>query len=279
MANPDFPSSQFNHIILCVPQQQDSIWLECTSQTLPAGYLSSFTADRDAVAVDEQGGKLVHTPRYPISENLEDRKVQAVLQEDGSLQVNCSTIYSGLQQDLYHELMNGLSKDKVKEYLRDQLDFATYEISTFDYTEDGTIHPHVQETLAINVSNYATITGKRLFIIPNVMTRNHRKLSADTTRHFDLVLGYAWRDVDTVSIELPAGYTPESMPADVSIQSVFGKYTCSVKLEGDQLRYYRRFDFNGGRYPAAVYNDLVKFYETVFKADRNKVVLVKNSGN
>lgn len=279
MANPDFPSSQFNHIILCVPQPKDSIWLECTSQTLPAGYLSSFTADRDALAVDENGGKLIHTPRYPIEENLENRKVEAVLNEDGSLQVTSNTMYGGLQQDLYHELMNGLSKDKVKEYLHDQLDFATYEISRFDYSEAGTTHPHVNELLEINVSNYATITGKRLFIIPNVMTRNHRKLSVDTTRRFDMVLGYAYRDVDTVSIKLPAGYVPESVPADVSIQSAFGKYTCSVKLEGEVLHYFRRVDFFGGRYPAANYNDLVKFYESMYKADRNKVVLVKNAGN
>src|SRR5436190_5010380 len=71
---PDFPSDQFDHIILCVPLRIDTVWLECTSQALPAGYLGGFTADRFALAVDVNGGKLVHTPKYGLTDNVETRK-------------------------------------------------------------------------------------------------------------------------------------------------------------------------------------------------------------
>ncbi len=271
----DFPSQQFNHVILSVPLQKDTLWLECTSQTMPAGYLGDFTCDRYALMVDENGGTLVRTPKYGMKQNLQLRRIKATLDEDATLQVNATTRYEGLQQDMYHDLIHSLSKDKVKEFLHEELDFATYDISSFDYKEDRSALPAVNESLDIVVSNYATITGKRLFIVPNVMTRTHRKLQAEEERKFELELGFEFNDVDSVEISLPAGYTDESMPQDVSVNSKFGKYTSSVRLIGNQLFYYRNIEHYGGRFPAKDYTELVKFYESIYKADRSKVVLVK----
>lgn len=272
---PDFPSDQFDHIILCVPLEKDTMWLECTDQTLPAGYLGNFTCNRYALAIDENGGKLVRTPNYGVKENIQVRYVKGILHDDGTLTTKATTRYGGVQQDDIHGMINYLSKDKVKEYLHNELDFATYDINSFDYKENKTRLPSIDESLDITVRNYATITGKRLFIIPNVMTRTSRKLSIDTARIYDLELGFEYEDTDSVEITLPEGYQPEAMPENVLVKTRFGKYNCSVKLEGNKLFYFRNIEHYGGRFPAADYNELVRFYETIYKADRNRVVLVR----
>jgi hypothetical protein len=271
----EFPSQQFNHVILSVPVQQDTIWLECTSQTLPPGYLSGFTSNRFALLVNEKGGHLVRTPKYGLNENIQVRNVKAVLGEEAELRVKSTTQYGGVQQDDIHGLINNLSKDKVKEYLHEQLDFATYDVNNFEYNEHKTSLPVIDEKLDITVSNYATVTGKRLFIVPNIMTRSDRKLNVDTERKYDIVIGVEYRDIDTVQIDLPAGYEPEVVPQDVSINSQFGKYNCSVKLANNKLIYCRSIEQYSGRFPAKEYGDLVKYYEAVYKADRNRVVMVK----
>ena len=81
----DFTHNSFNHIICCVPMGKDTIWLECTSQSLPAGYLSEFTANRYGLLINDNGGTLVHTPAYLLTDNVQVRKISAVLDQEGSL--------------------------------------------------------------------------------------------------------------------------------------------------------------------------------------------------
>ncbi len=272
----DFPSSQFNHVILCVPLNKDTIWLECTSQTAPPGYMGGFTGDRHALLVTENGGQLVATPRYGLKENTEIRKIKAVLDEKGTLFVKADTRYGSMQQDGIHGLINGLSRDKVKEYLHEKMDFATYEINNFSYKEERSALPAIDESLEITVSNYATITGKRLFILPNIMTRDGKRLNPAESRKFDIELEAEYKDVDTVEIQLPKGYEAEAMPKDITIDSKFGKYSCSIKLKDDKIYYYRSIEQYSGSFPAKDYDELVKYMEAVYKADRNRIVFVRN---
>ena len=272
----DFPSRQFNHAILSVPLEKDTMWLECTSQDLPAGYLSGFTADRYALVIDESGGNLVRTPKYGLNDNLETRKLTSVLDDDASLKIQVNTTYKGLEQDDVHGMINYLSKDKVKEYLERQLDFPTYDLDKFEYKESKSVIPEVEEKLNLYVSNYANITGKRLFIIPNVMSRSNTKLKSDEERKYEIVLHDEYRDIDSVEIEIPKGYEPESLPQPASIETKFGKYYNATKLSNNKIYYYRTMEQYSGRFPAKDYADLVKFYDAIYKADRNKVVLVKN---
>jgi hypothetical protein len=273
----DFPSSQFNHVILSVPFSTDTIWLECTSQTTPAGYMGSFTGDRFALMIDQNGGNLVRTPKYSLTDNLQVRKTIAKLDEESTLSIKCITEYSAEQQDDLHEMINHLTKDKIKEYLQQQLDFATYEVASFNYKEEKSKIPVIEESLEISVSNYASATGKRLFIMPNVMTRTGRKLKAEEERKYDIVLQSEYTDIDSVEIEIPNGFVMESLPSPVSVETKFGRYSNSVKMDGNKIYYYRKIENFSGRYPAKDYTSLVSFYDAIYKADRNRVVLVKGN--
>jgi transglutaminase-like putative cysteine protease len=271
----EFPSQQFNHVILCVPVQQDTVWLECTSQTLPAGYLSDFTAGRSVLLVSEAGSKLVRTPDYGIRQNIQTRHIRASLEEEGSLKLQAETNYRGLLQDDIHALINNLSRDKVKEYLHEQLDFFTYDVNLFDYKEYKQANPAIDESLEISVSHYASLTGKRLFVVPNIMTRFSQRLSADSLRRYPIELGMAYCMRDSVEITVLPGYEPESLPADVDLSTPFGTYKSVTRVANGKIFYFRQMEKFGGRFSADQYQQLVKFLEAIYKADRAKLVLIR----
>lgn len=271
----DFPSNQFNHAILCVPFAKDSIWLECTSQTKPAGYMGNFTGNRKALLIDENGGTLVNTPRYASNDNLQLRSVKGSLDGQGSLAIKVNTQYKAFQQDDLHSRINALSKKRVEEILQEELSLTNYHIASFNYQENKAAVPHITEDLDIAVNNYATITGKRLFILPNLLNRTEAQLSTTEKRKYDVDLIYPYRDVDSVEVDLPSGYTVEAMPQEVTLKTRFGAYSSAVKLNGDKLVYTRVREQYAGRFPATDYEELVKFFGAIYKADRARVVLIK----
>ncbi len=272
----DFPSDQFDHVISCVPLGKDTVWLECTSETLPAGYLSGFTADRYALLVDENGGRLVHTPRYGLNDNLQARKIIATVNEEGNLIASVSTRYRAEQQDDLEQYINGLSRDKLMEYLKTEIDLPTYDVVKFDYKQEKNMIPAIDESLELTASNYAHVRVKRIFIDPDIMTRSQVKLKTDEDRKYDIELEEEYREIDTVEIKIPKGYRTEAMAKDLKLESKFGKYNTVTKVSPDKITYYRLYEQYSGTFPAKDYTDLVKFYEQVYKADRTKVVLVKS---
>ena len=271
----EFPSSQFNHVILFVPLQQDTMWLECTDQTMPAGYLSSFTANRHALAVDETGGTIVHTPKYGLSQNVQVRNVKARLSEEGSLDVVSGTAYKAVLQDKVQGLMTHLTRDELKRYLQKELHFATYDINSFEYKELPGVLPEVDEKLDLFVSNYSSATGRRLFIVPNIMTQSGEKLPEEEERKAPIVLRTEKREIDSVEIDIPAGYDQEAVPQGVNLETKFGRYSSSTRITGNKIFYYRVREQYSGTFSASDYVELSNYYAAVFKADHASIVLVK----
>lgn len=270
----DFPAPYFNHVIVCVPNEKDSIWLECTSQTVSPGYMGTFTGDRKALLIDDDGGHIVSTPSYNAFDNLQLRKVNASIDESGNLNADVYTTFTGCQQELQHGLLHDVSEKERNEYLNNALNLPTYNVDKIDYKELRGKLPSMKEYLKIQSPGYASVSGKRLFIQPNLFNKEV-KLENDKPRKFDIVFRNAFRDVDTITIKLPQGYTVEAKPKSVNIENKFGKYSIDYTIVDGSIEVIRIHEHAKARFLATDYNDLVKFYDEMYKADRAKLVFVK----
>ncbi|MEO8861147.1 MAG: DUF3857 domain-containing protein [Ginsengibacter sp.] len=271
----DFSFSQSNHVISCVPLGKDTIWLECTSQTVSPGYMGSFTGNRNALLIDETGAHVVHTPIYNALDNMRVRKVTAVTDDEGNLSAEIFNKYTGEEQDFPHALLHDISTEDRGKYLNQMFNLPTYEVVKNEYSEHKGTIPSMDEYLKIQLSNYAIITGKRLFISPGIFSGKIEKLLPDTLRKNDFLIKEPYTYIDSIEIKIPAGYEVESMPKDISMQTKFGKYISTVKLLNDRIICYRFLQQDRGRFPANEFNEIVKFYNQVDKSDRSKLVLVK----
>ncbi len=270
-----FACTQFNHVIAVAFTGKDSVWLECTSSTLPAGYLSSLTADRDALLLDENGAHVIHTPAYGVRENRLIRVVKGSIDDKGDLQVTMQTDYSGLEQDGPASLVNRASKKDRLDLQRQLLGLANCTISDLaDSASPGAV-PALRETMTVSAGQYATVAGNRLLFTPGIFMRKMPRLQELANRQSDFELKASVEEADSIALQLPAGWTPEGNLLNGSLSSPFGSYRVRSSFANGVLTIacdYRQYK---GIYPAAEYPRLVRLFNLAHREADRELVLLK----
>jgi len=272
---PDFASNQFNHVILCVPQGKDSIWLECTSESSPAGYLGSFTSNRNTLLYNEKGGRLTQTPKYSAEENLQVRTLKASLDPEGNLSMKVKTDYHAEQQDRIHRMVNALSREKIADYLKEYLQIPSYEVIGFDYKQINGRLPSITEQLELKANNYGRVTGSRIFLLPNILNRSGIRLPDQSKRKTPVFISSDYTDIDSIEYQVPEGYEAELVPKNISLTTPFGKFITSYEFKSGKLFYYRYLQTSQGKFPSEKAIAFKEFYDAIYSADHAKLVFKK----
>ncbi|MEZ4828670.1 MAG: DUF3857 and transglutaminase domain-containing protein [Bacteroidia bacterium] len=278
---PDFSSNQFNHAILCVPDGKDTIWMDCTMNNYPAGYLGRFTEDRHALVVTDSGGFLTRTPASPPEANQQRRKANVVLDTKGSAIVTVSVTATGYQQDELAQNTETLSEREKENWLRSRISAKNFNIKAFTFESiPGSGSPAYRYTYDIDAINWASASGSRFFLAPNQLERSAYSPEKNDNRQQPVFSKYPYWDTDTIEYHLPEGYTMESMPSmPLRVESTFGTYEANIEFtpESRILRYTRSLLVPKTRQPAETYEDYRTFWRDVSKADKIQVVLSSKS--
>jgi len=272
----DFASmDQGDHIILCLPFKNDTTWADCTSQTIPFGYLGDFTDDRNVLACTPEGGKLIHTPKYSMNDDMESRTASFTINADGELSGNMHTTFYGANFDNRDEIFNEPVKEQYK-MIQKIYPINNMDIQRLDLKQDKSFKPFTTENIKLSARDYASLSDGKCFFMINSINRVEEPPKQVTNRRNDVYINRGYTDMDEITYTIPAGYRLEKEPLEVMIDKPFGKYTATMELKGDQLTYKRKFQLIDGTYSKDTYQDLVDFFQDVVDADDYTVSLAKN---
>lgn len=271
-----FSSTQGNHVILCLPTKEDYIWLECTSQTNPFGYTANFTDDRDALIIEPQGGKIVHTNVYETKDNLKKTLANIKLTEKGDINSDISISTYGSQYR-YHEILQRESLKNQKLHYKSHFDYINnLEVSKIEY-QNNKENVSFKEIVRLDITKYASKVGNRILFNPNLFDRIEENLPKNYNREFPLNIERGFTDISEYVISIPSNLKIEAMNNDLLIENKFGKYKYSIKPKDEStLTFKRTFILNKGLYNKEDYNDFVEFWNKVKKSDNSKIILTKN---
>jgi hypothetical protein len=274
----DFPSHYGNHVVVAVPNGADTLWLECTSQTKPFGYAGRFTGDRKAFMLTDKGGVWANTPKYTAEHNLQSRSAEVSIEATGDATAKVKTTYSGVQyeNDDLDNILNSQGEDQ-KKWLRTNTGIPVFDITSFKMTNIKNKIPSAIIDANYSLRKFASVSGKRIFLTPNLMNRLSYIPEKLEKRKSPIVFKIPMTDVDTIHYKLPDGIYPEFLPEPVVIKSRFGEYEAKYVVDEKGLTYIRRMKLNKGTFPAESYNEMVDFYRGINKADNSKLVFVNKT--
>lgn len=276
--DPLFASVSGNHIIVAMPNEKDTTWLECTSQTAPFGYLGTFTDNRYALLVTENGGKLAKTIRYAGNVNLQSTAADVYLDATGNAKAKVTSSYSGLQYENGNlDNVVDLSTEDQKKWIQNNLEITTFVVNDFTIASKKAKIPTATVAANLTLNKYASVSNKRIFMTPNLMNRWSYIPEKVESRKSPFVLRMAFTDVDTIRYHIPESIYPEFLPSDTKIESRFGTYEAGFKLDAGSLIYTRKMTRKDGEFPPEAYQELIDFYKSVNKADNTKLVFLNKT--
>ncbi|WP_282043609.1 DUF3857 domain-containing protein [Winogradskyella flava] len=271
----EFSAIEGNHVILCVPNEDQNIFLECTSQTSPFGFTAGFTDDRDVLLVKPEGGEIVHTKIYGADDSVQETTANIILDETGGFNADVDIITTGYQYQIHEGIENETARDQqlhYKDYWDNINDLNIDDIKIANDKEQVIYN----ESIKLSSTNYASKSGDRLIFQPNMFNQVTQIPTRYSERKFEFKIDRAFKDVDNFVIEIPEGFKLEAMSEGKELKTNFGTYKFKLESLGDnKIKYTRTYILNKGNYPKEDYKAFRNFRKQIVKNDKTKVVLIK----
>lgn len=271
----DFPTtSWFDHVILCVPQPKDSIWLECTSSTADFDVLSSFTENRNALLVTDEGGVLVPTPVSQPGDNTFKATTTVSLAADGSGQTATVFHSTGRYKDLMDNILNE-KKDDQKESIVYSLGFKQPDEFDFSKKDSTGQFTTVLNMVIEKVPEFSA--GNKMFVAPRLYKFWDTKLPKAEKRTLDYYFHNPYEFTDTTILKLPAGASVEALPKPISLSGAYATYSTKYWYNETEKAVYSTASLVLKQYkiPAAGYADIKKLFDDMLMDGTQRIVVKK----
>lgn len=274
--DPDFASNIFNHVILCVPLKNDSVWLECTGKQNPPGVLGTFTENRNALLLTENGGVIAKTPRSKSTLNQWRATTSAELYDDGSAILLSRVYVTGELWEVVNAYFNGQNKEQVKKALVNAFGYKVpddLEVKILADSADG----HLVDIKLAYTQFFDFKAGSKYFYPQRQYKLNDETIKPAESRQFDFLFEYPYLKTDNITYKLPEGFARESIPPAKEIANDYVRYknTINVKEDSNELHVITELQLHKHIVPPSKFKEVAESFEIIKKDELQKLVLKK----
>lgn len=262
-----FPSNRFNHVILTIPFDKDTIYLECTSKNTAFGYVGTFTQGRKALLVDEHNSHLISIPFLKPEDVLSTRTFNINL---GTSETNIKIVERGEHYERASYLNADVDKSLLDKYVRNNILSGSYDIIDFSFKKADRDTTQITMDMKLEMHNLYKEYGNNIIISAfPIRTLSYEPTSQRTS---DIQINYPECYKDTIIFS--TGKSISKIPTDFEISSPYGYYSHKYLSDNDKLIVYKTVSIYAGRYPLSSYEEFYNFMQTI-KNTENKNLYIE----
>jgi hypothetical protein len=264
--------NQANHMILQIPLENDTLWLECTNPENPFGYTHRSIAGHDALVCKNGTVHLVTLPVNPDSLNLMTTTVSVNIDIEGHANIHAAKRY---QLEQYERIVRIKYMDEKEKFERLQETFSLplATIQNISINEEKSAVPVMNIEFDVEAHKYANVSGSRFFVSVNPFNKNSFRMEKE--RNLDIVINRGYHDIDTIILNFPNNMTIEAIPKPASMKCEFGEFSFDIKQEHGKIIVIQTFLLRSGTYAKEKYEKLFAFIKALESVENSKIVLKK----
>ena len=287
----NWPSpQQFNHCIIAVkvsdatqastiiqhPKLGRLLIFDPTDSETPIGDLPDHMQGSLALLDSKMATELVTMPTTPPEMNQLERIATLQLQADGAIAGQILENAKGQIAVEFRSQFRQLSKPEyhglIERWLTAGATSARVDkIEPSDNVGDGKFTLNVQ----FSANSYGQLMQGRLLVFKPAVVSRRESLSLTAAQRKHPVVLNANAYSETVKVQLPVGFAVDEVPDPVKLETAFGSYTTSYEVVNGELVFKRQLSQKATTIPAAQYDAVRKFYESIRAAENAPVVLAK----
>ena len=249
-----------NHIVLCLPNEGDTTWLECTTGSYFYGYAHTGIDNRKAVLISSEGGKVVTTKKYSAKENRAIKEAHISMGKEDKATIKMNNRFYNQRHETRTRLIDE-TKEQQAELLRKYFfsHLPKYSLETYEI-ETNKKAKYIDETATIE-TDYLIEKAGHYIILPYMVEYVEIPQKLELKRELDIYLKNAKSDSISISLQMPDGYQIVSENKDLNFSNEFGSIEVTKELkDGDTFIIEAVLTYNEGTFPSSsvlAYNEFV----------------------
>lgn len=265
----DFPSQQANHVILMVPADNDTLWIDCTSSTA-LGYVGTFIQNRKSFVVGKDSSFFAQLPKLKKEEVLETRHIYGEV-SSGQLSLAVENVFRGEEYEDFVYYQNALTEKQVREVIQERYCPKNYQLldhSLFSSHRDSSLIQMNYSALSKNaVKQYGE--EQLLSVLPVPIPRFEKPVN----RSMPVQIEFPINRLDSIYYSLPNGSVVQGEYPSIEHLSKYGKYTVEFAINKDHVSLVRTFQLRAGMVALDEYADFYEFLSAIVREDsRLKII-------